>query len=318
MKKIPSKTLQREVSTLVEGHISPPLSPVDEADHVPDDKELQDLITRYTGVTEFNTDRPLQADGASQSATAEDGEQNLSEISNQERDTVSKRADTTEALSDWEGKRTNLTNEQESDKSNTFVSQVERDYPFMKNSPRKRKINSQISDRMSNLSSISLWSDGFLSTPQRMLSLHSPAKNKIHGGETSEKDTQDSREVQTQDMSGSFILPIVPLTSRTRPSSASSVCSRRSVKSHTSVQSEGFRSTPSRMHILHSPAKLSRVLPPEPSSVRSSLSDLFDSSIKAFDLLRSPMTESPGSHPTNSQTDNQGRKKVKKQLLSGF
>lgn len=88
MKKIPSKTLQREVSTLVEGHISPPLSPVDEADHVPDDKKLQDLITRYTGVTEFNTDRPLQADGASQSVTAEDGEQNPSEISNQERDTL--------------------------------------------------------------------------------------------------------------------------------------------------------------------------------------------------------------------------------------
>lgn len=318
MKKIPSKTLQREVSTLVEGHISPPLSPVDEADHEPDDKELRDLITRYTGVTEFNTDRPLQTDGASQSDTAGDGGQNSSEMSNQEQNTGSKRADTTEAPSESEEKRINLTNEQESDNSNTFISQVERDYPFMKNSPRKRKINSHVPDRMSNLSSISLWSDGFLSTPQRMLSLHSPTKNKIHGGETSEKDTQDGREVQTQEMSDSLILPIVPLTSRTRPSSASSVCSRRSVKSHTSVQSEGFRSTPSRMHILHSPAKFSRVLPPEPSSVRSSLSDLFDSSIKAFDFLRSPMTESLSPHPTNSQTDSQGRKKVKKQLLSGF
>lgn len=317
MKKIPSKTLQREVSTLVEGHISPPLSPIDETDQVPDDKELQDLITRYTGVTEFNTDRPVQTDGASQSVTAGDGEQSHGEISNQEQDTVSKRADTTEAPSGSEGKRKkNLTNEQESDNSYTFISQVERDYPFMKNSPRKRKINSH--DRMSNLSSLSLWSDGFLSTPQRMLSLHSPTKNKIHGGETSEKDTQDDVKIQTQDMSGSSILPIVPLTSRTRPSSTSSVCSRRSVKSHTSVQSEGFRSTPSRMHMLHSPAKLSRVLPPEPSSVRSSLSDLFDSSIKAFDFLRSPMTENPGPHPINSQTDSQGRKKVKKQLLSGF
>ncbi|XP_062572366.1 uncharacterized protein LOC134234332 [Saccostrea cucullata] len=209
------------------------------------------------------------------------------------------------AHSNIKTERTNSGDLQESDTSDVFVSQVERDYPFMAQpSPLKRKH----SDRLSNLSSISFRSEGFLSTPPRMLSFHSPRTDKRSG--RSENETVPRGIIGGDIMYSSPQLHPTP-SKRRRHSSISSSCSKRSVKSISSIQSDGFRSTPLRMH--QSPIQGSKFISPGIGSVSSSLSDwncsmdLFDSSLKTFDLLQNPVLGSQKSQGTNapSQLDNQ-------------
>lgn len=325
LKKVASVTLQKEVSTMVEGWISPPLVAPDNEEHVPDTRELQNVISRYTVGTGLGGQRNVDTVAPVPVVMDEGGGD--SEDEKDEREEEVSEADTVdreEPHSEQHG--TDSPERQEGEVSGVFVSQVERDYPFMNQSPRKRRRTSHASDRVSNLSSVSQWSEGFLATPPRLRSWHSTGQDRAPGSaDKSDTDTPDGPEAEKFGLLCSSPQYPGSTSGRTRHHSMSNSSSRHSVKSNISIQSDGFRLTPNRMHILNSQAKRSRVISPDQGSVQSSASDLnssmdlFDSGLKPFDLLRSvtPLG-SPGSQPTNSQTDSQGRKNVKKQLMSGF
>ncbi|XP_061172216.1 uncharacterized protein LOC133181673 [Saccostrea echinata] len=311
--------------------------PVDRAPvWVTGNKELDDLIARQAHESQSDVEENTKAhDSFPVMSKYREEEEDSGVNRTVENDSMSSIENNTEHThSNIKDERTNSGDEQESNTSDVFLSQVERDYPFMAVPSQLKRKNSLTSDHVSNLSSISFRSDGFLPTPPRMLSFHSPRKDKRSvrsGNETLPGGTRRDM------MCSSPQLHPTP-SKRRRHSSISSSCSKRSVKSNSSVQSDGFRSTPSRMH--QSPIQGSKFISPGRSSLSSSLSDwncsmdLFDSSLNTFDLLQNPMLGSQKSQEpstqsqpdiqksqgpnTQSQPGSQRKTKAKKQLMTGF
>ncbi|XP_048733624.2 uncharacterized protein LOC125649847 isoform X2 [Ostrea edulis] len=322
-KKTSSKTLEKRLSELEVGNVLPSSDmPTAGTEWVTDNRQLENVGQAGSDVSGCDVERNEES-----SVWRSYREEDYSDGRISEQDSLVKDQNEPEQVqSHLKEERADFDNGQ--DTPGLFISQIEKDYPFMKMSPQTRK-NYYTSDHVSNVSSISLRSDGFLSTPTRLLSLHSPIRNRdrrLTG--RSENGAQDSNQSIKNPGAGTMCSsPKLSISSRkrTRHSSISSSCSKQSVKSNISIQSDGFRSTPSRMHILHSPAKQSRFISSSKGSSTSSLSDwncsmdLFDSSLKTFDLLQSPeVVRQIAPSQAGSQSQPDSKTKVKKQLMSGF